>query len=410
MHKKKLKIRLWILFLLIFTLACSLLSAPPMEPAPITPVPPAEEPAAEAAPAFQTTSSTVLPTGILTVNNGRLSLYDRDGYTLAQIDTPGLSYPDESNLHIAGAVPVGRTSIPLVYFSFEQNSSLLFSNAGQVTTLLSSPYFAGLVGAQGKPVIAYSTAEYLEASLASGLFVGTIQSIPSAEAILSNSDPDGWALIPVAVDIEGEQVVGVWYSSRPWGIGGDIVFEPRRTLSYLELQSGTAYQYLGADANPSALSADRQWVAYTNDTSVEAGVGAMEIRNFATGQTISYPLQNAIDQRGAGEASFSPNNRYIAWMEGSGWQMAEVPNFRSVVRVGNMNGNVIAEFAGTAFSGISGLSTVQRVEPVGWFDDNTLVVMARGEYWDDAVLIAVDIPSQSAQLLAQGVFVGFTYP
>jgi hypothetical protein len=90
--------------------------------------------------------------------------------------------------------------------------------------------------------------------------------------------------------------------------------------------------------------------------------------------------------------------------------MAEVPNFRSVVRVGNLNGNVIAEFADTALLDISGLSTVQRVEPVGWFDDNTLVVMARGEYWDDAVLIAVDIPSQSAQLLAQGVFVGFTYP
>ncbi len=397
-------------FLFIFTLACSLFSAPPMDPVPITPVLSAEEPAAEAAPAFQPIPSAILPTGILTVNNGTLSLYDRDGYTLTQISTPGLSYPDESNLHIAGAVPVGGTSIPLVYFSFEQNSSLLFSNAGQVTTLLSSPNFAGLVGAQGKPVIAYSTAEYLTESLVSGLFVGTIQSLPSAEAILSNNDPDGWALTPIAVDIEEEQVVGVWYSSRPWGIGGDIVFEPRRTLSYLELQSGMAHQYLGADANPSTLSADRQWVAYTNDTSVEAGVGAMAIRNLATGKTISYPLQNAIDQRGAGEASFSPNNQYIAWMEGSGWQMAEIPNFRSVVRVGNMNGNVVAEFADTALLGVSGLSTVQRVEPVGWFDDNTLVVMARGEYWDDAVLIAADIPSQSTQLLAQGVFVGFTYP
>lgn len=90
--------------------------------------------------------------------------------------------------------------------------------------------------------------------------------------------------------------------------------------------------------------------------------------------------------------------------------MAEVPNFHSVVRVGNMNGNVIAEFADTAFLAVSGLGTVQRVEPVGWFDDNSLVIMARGELWEDAVLILVDIPTKIPSLLAQGVFAGFTYP
>jgi len=81
-----------------------------------------------------------------------------------------------------------------------------------------------------------------------------------------------------------------------------------------------------------------------------------------------------------------------------------------VVRVGDLNGNVIAEFADTALVGVSGLGVVQRIEPVGWFDDTSLVIMARGEYWDEAVLLLVDIPSQSARLLAQGIFVGFTYP
>ncbi len=58
----------------------------------------------------------------------------------------------------------------------------------------------------------------------------------------------------IAVDAYNEQPVGVWYSKRPWGIGGDIVFDPRRTLSYLDLQTGVNSQYLGAEANPSAVS------------------------------------------------------------------------------------------------------------------------------------------------------------
>ncbi len=409
MAKKTLKFYCWISFFLVFTFACSLFSGLPMEPVPITTEPPVQE-SVDNAPTAPPPSSANLPTGVVTEKDDVLTLYDRDGYTLTQLPLQGLSYPDKSNLHIAGAVPLGGTNLPLVYFSFEQNNSLLFNNYGQVTTLLSVPYFSGLVGAIGKPVIAYSTAEFLGESLVGNLYVGTMQSLPAGEPVLSDNDPQGWSIVALAVDVEGDQVIGVWYSKHPWGIGGDIVFDPRRTLSYLELQSGVAYQYLGAEANPSALSADREWVAYTNDTSVGAGVGAMAIRNFFTGENISYPLLNAVDQRGAGEASFSPNNQYLAWMEANGWQMAETPNFHSVVRVGNLNGNVIADFADTAFVGVSGLSSVQRVEPVGWFDDNTLVVMARGEYWNDAVMIAVDIPSQTTRLLAQGVFIGFTYP
>ncbi|MBT3338276.1 MAG: hypothetical protein HN855_03905 [Anaerolineae bacterium] len=407
MKKRSFRIYLGISIFIIFTFGCSIFSSAPMEPAPITQQAPVQE---EAAPTAQPALTAIFPTGVVTEKDGTLTLFDREGYTLAQVPTQGLSYPDKSNLHIAGTVPLDGTNLPLIYFSFEQNNSLLFNNHGQVTTLLSVPYFAGMVGAAGKPLIAYSTAEFLGESLVGNLYVGTTQSLPVAEPILSDNDPQGWAVVAIAVDVDGNQVTGVWYSKRPWGIGGDIVFEPRRTLSYLELKTGTAYQYLGAEANPSVLSADREWVAYTNDTSVGAGVGAMTIRNFITGENISYPLLNAIDQRGAGEASFSPSNHYLAWMEASGWQMAEIPNFHSVVRVGNMNGNVIAEFVDTALLSVSGLGTVQRVEPVGWFDDNTLVIMARGELWDDAALISVDIPSNTMSLVAQGTFVGFTYP
>ena len=406
--KKTKAIYFKITLLIFFTFACSLFSSPPIEPVPIEPASVPQENIEVVSPTE--IPAPTLPIGVVTGKDGVLSLFDRAGYTLMQVNTPGLSYADENNIHITGKLSQGSTNLPVLYFSFEQNNSLMFNNNGQITTLLSTPNFSGLVGVSGKEIISYTTTEFSGESLISNLYVETIQSLPTAEPVLVDNDSQGWGIVALAVDVDAEQPVGVWYSKRPWGIGGDIVFDPRRTLSYLDLRTGTSAQFLGADANPSAISADRKWLAYTNDESVGAGIGSMTIRNVETGVNLSYPLQNAVDQRGAGRASFSPNNQYLAWMEGSGWQMAETPNFHSVVRVGNMEGSVVAEFADTTFLSTSGLNMVQRVEPVGWFDDNTLVVMVRGEHWDEAVLIMVDIPSQSLSFLARGTFTGFVYP
>ncbi len=350
-----------------------------------------------------------LPIGVVTAKDSTLSLFDSEGYTLAQVDTLGLSYADPNNIHIADAFSQGDTSFPVLYFSFEQNNSLLFSHDGEIVTLISTPNFSGLVGAAGEDIIAYTTTEFLPDSLVSDLYIGTTQTLPTAPSILHDNDAEGWGMVALVVDVEAGQPSGIWFSKRPWGIGGDIVFEPRRTLEYLDLASGYGRQILGAEANPSAISADREWVAYTDDGTV-AGVGTMTIRNLNTGESLNYPLQTAVDQRGAGSATFSPSNQYLAWMEGSGWQMAEMPNFHSVIRIGDLAGNIITEFPDTALVPSSGMGVIQRVEPVGWLDDNTLIVMARGENWDDVLLLKIDIALRSPSFLAKGEFVGFAYP
>ncbi len=390
---------------LFIVLACSLFTAPPMEPVPVTPfasptaLPEILEPTAPA-------PIVNLPNGFVTRQDDILSVHDTAGNLLFQLQPPNLNAGD---LHIAAPLIIGSNNLPIIYNASREESSLVYYDNGQATTLKNVDFYVDIVGAQSMPFIAYVATEYTDSGLISNLYVGSPQTLANAPSQLYDLDPASWALSVLAVDMEDSTPSGIWYTKIPWGIGGDIVYAPYRTLAYLDLNSGTAYQYLGDEANPSDLSRDRSWVAYTNDTSVDAGSAAMTARSLVTGETVTYPLVDAVNQRGAGEAKFSPTTQYLAWMEASGWQMAEVPDFHSLVRVGDLQGNVIAQFADTAFLSVSGLGSVQRVQPVGWLNDNTLLVMARSEDWDDAAIIAIDIPTQGMRLLAKGVFVDFTY-
>jgi len=391
----------------VFTFACSLFKLPAAYP-PATETP-MEVPATPTEPS---PPPLYLPRGVVTstVENSTLTIFDRQGYTLAVVHTPGLSFSGSQNVHIAGSMPEGMAAVPVVYFSFEQNNSLLLTVNDQVTTLITTPFFAGMTGEAGKPIVAYTTVEYGTNALRSQLFAGSVQSLPGAAPALTIDDPEGWAMVVLAIKTVNDQPVGVWYSRRPWGIGGDIVFEPRRTLSYLDLSNGTSTELLGPEANPCSLSFSRTWVAYSGAPGVAASLGPMSIRNLENGAGATFPLLPATDQRGAGQAVFSPGDRYVAWMEASGWLMAEDPSFQSIIRVVDLNGNIIAEFTDSALVDASGLGTIGRVEPVGWFDDQTLVVQAHGSNWDQVVLMLIDIPGKTPVYLAQGEFIGFVYP
>ena len=203
---------------LLFSLSCSLFSPPPMEPVPITQIPSLPPPATEDISSEEDPVSAIkLPNGIVTQQNNTLTLFDLDGYTITQVEPP---YASAYMLHIAGPLPAGNTNLPLIYYSFEQNNSILFYNYGQVTTLKSAPYFANMIGAEGHPFIAYATAEFADDALISNLYVGTPESLPTAEAVLNDVDPQGWALSALAIDVDGLQATGIWYTKTPWGISG----------------------------------------------------------------------------------------------------------------------------------------------------------------------------------------------
>ena len=216
-------------------------------------------------------------------------------------------------------------------------------------------------------------------------------SYPDAPALLyhvESSDYD--VLLPLAVDEVDGVLHGVWFTRRPWGIGGDIVFEPQDGLYYLKAGTSTPTQILEPGKHPCGLSTDRNYVAWT-----DASTGLM-VTNLMTGKTLTIPLDPSSD-RGAGNCVFSPTYNQLAWMEGSGYQMAETPNFTSRIRVVMLFEGGIQEVmnmpaASYNLSDILG-APVAALRPQAWLDESRLLLDAGwGEFHK---LFMLDINSNS---------------
>lgn len=407
--KSNSRILLSVLSLIALSLACNLMTTPSVPPTPTLHADPlvTEAPPMTEAPSPQAVTMG-MPAGFMTATEQMLTVYDLNGVQQSQISLPQPTYPGHGRIHLAGPMPANGETVPLLYFSYGDGESLLFRDGdGQIFTIQTGTGFLGLTGALGEPVVAYSQLEYLDTSLRSKIYVGSIQTLPSAAPVSVVDDPESWAIKPILVDVENETPSRVWYTRIAYGIGGDIVFEPRKGLFTLDIASGQANTILGNDISPWDVSEDRTWVAYA-----AAGTqsNSMCVKNLQAGAETCFPALPASEPRGVGNASFSPDAQYLAWMEGDGWQMAEVPNFKSTVRIGQNNGALIADLPASAFESAAGIGTLYRADPVAWLDTQTVLVQVRGQEWDQAVLVRYNVVSQEMGYLVSGSFVGLLYP
>jgi len=137
----------------------------------------------------------------------------------------------------------------------------------------------------------------------------------------------------------------------------------------------------------------------------------MCLRNLQSGAELCFPALPASEPRGVGNAFFSPDAQYVAWMEGDGSQMTEVPNFKATVRVGGSNGALVADLPMDTFESAANIGKLIRAEPVAWLDSQTVLVQVRGaDAWDNVALLRYDIQSQEITYLTSGAFVGLLYP
>jgi len=338
-----------------------------------------------------------------------LTFYNLDGSLITEMIAPGLAEFDSQRVHIAGPWAGDLSAVPVVYYSAdspsgEKGSDWLRIAAGNADPVwISVPQFFAMAGAPGQPVLAYSTLNFEESQPRSGLYGGNLLSLPGAPPLFIIADPDGYMVRPLAVNAEAGELRGIWYTMAAWGIGGDIVFEPRKGLKYLDMTNGMVSEILNRDLAAWDVSLDRSRVAYSTVS------GPVSVLNRVTGETFTIPLLPD-SNRGAGDACISPDGQYVAWMEGSGWTMAETPDFHATIRIATTFGVHLTDIPQTAFDNVASSEPVSWIQPVGWLDGQTLIVQVRYQDWSNAALLRVNFDGSNPLYLATGTFVTFLYP
>ena len=352
------------------------------------------------------------PAGFLTVADDykSVTIYNLMGQALAVVRTPGMSNGSPSSVHFAGALSGDAYSVPVVFVNMENQGRILQSLNDQITELFPGPDVTYLNGAPGSNIFTFTTnTRANDGSAISRLYVyappagGT----PVHEWVDVNST----VIFPMAVKVTGNIAQSIWYSHMLWGIGGDIVFPPQEGLYRFDVATQMETLLLTADYNPVGLSPDQRWVAYVP---VGQGYGdgnnqQLTLYDLVTTVMIPIPLTPGSD-RGAGYAVFSPDDKYVAWMEGSGWQMAETPNFTSRVRIASTDGSILADLPVGTLASVTGIAHAAWAKPVGWLDGETLIVEIRGDDWNNPILVRVRFDGSGLALLAPGIFAGFVYP
>ena len=162
---------------------------------------------------------------------------------------------------------------------------------------------------------------------------------------------------------------------------------------------------------------------YTGQLSKVASVGLYHYGarwfdlNLVNRKELNFPMAAGSDHSGA-YARFSPDNRYVAWMEGNGYpeeMSTGAPPFHSRLRVAAIDtqgdppsGKMVYDFQDADFSQAAGYAA-DWVQPVGWLDKNNLLVQISKMADQKTMLLLLNVKDASISLFSEGSFVDFAY-
>jgi len=348
----------------------------------------------------------LLPSGVLidTLDKMGITLYNIAGQVITELKTPGLQNSSPSEVHLAGTVS-GQIMTPLVFHVWDPQSRVLINVNDAISLMANAPNFYAMSGAPGQSVMVYSVVNYNpdNSGITSNLYFGTLEQLTGGGGLVySEPNNQSYADFPLEVNSENNTPLGFWFSHQAYGIG-DVIFAPQKGLFYYNQATNSVAPVLDESRRPLAISQDHNWVA-SNTFGGDKSVSAL---NISTNAQAYYPLlASSLD--GAGNATFSPDSNYIAWMEASGSFMMDVPDFHSVVRIAQTNGTLVRDVIDVNFGAVVG-ATVNWVQPVEWLNVSTLLVQARGTNWTDAWVMKLDVNSGNISLFAPGSYIGLYY-
>ncbi len=344
------------------------------------------------------------PAGVF-VNTGDgygLTYCNLQGQAVSVFKTPGLANPRPGEIVIAGSVPPGPIQVPIVYIEQNPEPGLKVNSKDQISPLVLSRNIYQIAGAPGLPVLAYSRVDDQDNGRTYKLFVGTLETITSDPPIVSLfSDKLLYVYNPLAVEADGSTIKGVWYTRTPWGVGGDG-FISNHGLYFYNYATGEIREHLDANKNLQGLSPDHSLAVVMDNSITEKPI--FNITDIKTGKITTIALDPDSD-RGGGGGEFSPDNRYLAWMEASGTTMSDTPDFHSRLRVAQLGAapSLVVDLMDEASSKILGYPEIHSAGAAGWLDNQTLLVSTYGE------LKKLDVISGKFTAFCAGSFVAFAY-
>ncbi len=316
-------------------------------------------------------------------------------------------------MSVGDVVPAGRYSkekagLPLVYATYSAGAEIRLSQNDQIQTLRKLDSLSKIAGSDGQKAIAFADVAYAGSSLKSSLYVANIDNLGLSTSVYQLEDiMQQWALAPLAVEVKDDQPSGVWYTATGWGVGGPgIIFPITQGLNYFDVENDSNTEYLSRDESLQGLSPDHHLAGIIASSSY--GDHAMTVTNLETHWSLTFPLRKESDM-GSGYAVFPPNDQYAAWLE-AGTSPYDQYQYNYIVRVGNLSeGKVVFEIDPGAAEQTLHEDSLTYLRPVGWLDDNSLLIEARGANWEDANIVRLDLSDGKLYQFAGGAFVSFLY-
>ena len=356
-------------------------------------------------------SAVKLPKGLFvdTHDNNGITYFNIQGQSITELNTPNLPAPNNELEHvvIAGSIAPGANQVPVVYWTNNPDPALMLNKNNQVSVLLKANNIAETAGAPGQAILAYSTADSQNNSFLNKLYVGTLDTIPTAKAVISLQAIDCFCtLTPLTVEAVNNTVKGVWYTMSPTGLGG-VGFYPNNGLYFYDYSSGETKQYLDSKQNFRSLSLDHSLAAIMDNS--DRANQKFKVVDLNTNTSFNLAL-DAGSTNGGGAVQFSPDNRFMAWEESSGTTMSDTPDYHSRVRVAQLGDTpgLVRDLTDSTVTKALGISEVMDVIPVGWLDNQTLLVQVNG-YDQLGTVAKLDMASGTISNFIKGSFIAFAY-
>lgn len=332
------------------------------------------------------------------------NLYAIDGTFLAELILGEDLWLNLDTIAIASDLAPVPAETHLIFYDFSSASLKKYSGPNNFSVLANLPNLLKVITEPYTSIYVFSTIDMQANGTQNDLYWTDIYSFNSPILEISELETRGYGISPLGVR-PGEGNIDIWYTHVPYGIGGDIVFPPYSGLH--RYRTGGDYNdvILDDDARPVGLSASKLWIAYT---APQTELSTLYVQNLESNENTQVTLRSD-SNRGAGYVEFSPGDQYFAWMEGSGWMMAETPDFKSTIRVATINGELLAERSASEFGMAAGIDS-NWAKPVAWLDDQALLVQVHGLEWTNSAIVKWNIGENTLQYLIPGIFIDFIYP